>query len=205
MKNRTKPVVVPHKGVVKIAEGVKITRPQTISEKPISIENLPKAVDSVVDYLKQDVRGGSGETGVITYNGFKRSPGKFYGGVENPITHSTSYRMNYDGRFSATQLFAKAFFYTSDANEKTNVGDLDQPLNKLLSVKGVSFDWKSDGRKDAGVIAQEVAKVIPEAVNETDGKLSVNPSTLIAYLIESIRELKNEIDELKNGKEINKG
>lgn len=205
MKNKSKPIIAMKSSVEEESIAIeKTAMPQTLAEKSSDPINAEEMITSISKYLQKDIRGGSSEEGVITYNGLKRSPGKFYGGTENPVTFSTSHRMNYDGRFSATQLFSKAFFYASDEREKTNVQELSNALNTILELKGVSFDWKSDGKKDIGVIAQEVAKVIPEAVIDSGERLSVNPAVLIAYLIESIRELKNEVNELKNGKDTHK-
>ena len=70
----------------------------------------------------------------------------------------------------------------------------------------MSFDWKKTGEKSAGVIAQEVQEVLPEAVKEVtpvgggDSHLTVNYHALTSILIESIKELKSEIEELKNAK-----
>jgi len=57
----------------------------------------------------------------------------------------------------------------------------------------------SDGSRKLGLIAQEVESIIPEAVFENeDGMKSVSYGNLIGLLIESIKELKAEIDSLKN-------
>ena len=143
--------------------------------------------------------GGSSDVGYVHYNGHSRSPGKFYSGTENPLTNSSAHRLNYDGRIYSSQMYSRAFFYLSDVAEKSNITPLENALDKLLSIKGVSFNWKDSGDRDSGVIAQQVAETIPEATICVDGKYSVNSNALIGYLIESIRQLKEEITELKNG------
>lgn len=61
---------------------------------------------------------------------------------------------------------------------------------KQLEVK--SFNWKHDNEAEIGLIAEEVAKVFPEAVWWKDGKIEgLKPLTLIALLIETIKELQN--------------
>jgi hypothetical protein len=58
-----------------------------------------------------------------------------------------------------------------------------------------------NGKKDVGVIAQEIEKVLPEVVHERDtGYKAVNYQKLTALLIEAVKELKEEIDELKRNK-----
>lgn len=148
-----------------------------------------------------EVRGGSTDMGVLAYNGHIRSPGKFYGGSENPSANAASFRLNYDGRFYATQVHAKAFFYTSDIADKEEVKPLVNALEKVSQIQGVSFRWK-DGGEDAGVIAQQVQELIPEAVvmEYESGKLSVNAAALIGYLVAAVRELKAEVEELKGGR-----
>ena len=71
-------------------------------------------------------------------------------------------------------------------------------LQKICSIRGVNFNLKGQKRKAAGIIAQEVIDVIPEVVNDKDkDKLSADYNSLVGYLIESVKELKNENDSLK--------
>ncbi|NBX71563.1 tail fiber domain-containing protein, partial [bacterium] len=57
--------------------------------------------------------------------------------------------------------------------------------------------WKETGKSSYGVIAQELQKVLPELVKQGEVK-SVNYNGIIGVLIEAIKELKNEVRELKN-------
>ena len=62
-------------------------------------------------------------------------------------------------------------------------------INKL-EVK--SFDWKHSNEADIGLIAEEVAKVFPEAIWRKNGKIEgLRPLTLIALLVEAIKEMQN--------------
>ena len=93
-----------------------------------------------------------------------------------------------------------SFNSTSDIRLKENIINLDNSLDKICNIRGVNYNWKNDETKTktSGVIAQEVLEQIPEAVNDSDSeKLSVNYNSIIAHLIESVKELKREIDELK--------
>lgn len=80
-------------------------------------------------------------------------------------------------------------------------------LKRLLSIRGVKYDWNEEmyaltgeSGTEYGVIAQEVQQEFPEMVSEGfDGYLEVNYIQLIPVMIEAIRELKNEIDSLKQG------
>lgn len=81
---------------------------------------------------------------------------------------------------------------TSDISMKTNITPIHQALDKILKLKGVTFNWKNapQGKKKIGLIAQDVEKIIPELVftNQTDGLKGVNYSEISAILIESIKE-----------------
>jgi hypothetical protein len=65
-----------------------------------------------------------------------------------------------------------------------------------MQIRGVTFDWKDGNRASAGVIAQEIEKVLPELVHGDDTK-TVNYNGLIGLLIECVKEQQKEIDILK--------
>lgn len=147
------------------------------------------------------VKVGSNQKGVIQYNGQVKSPGQFYSGKNNPTTDLSSATLKYDGRFHTTQIFSKSFFYASDEKQKKNIGPLEGGHAKVLELEPVTFDWIYNDSQDAGLIAQQVEKVIPEAVDVDEGdNYSLRTSTLIGYLVDSIHQLQAQIDELKNEK-----
>tara|TARA_Y100000004_G_C8958280_1_gene431924 strand:+ start:7832 stop:9370 length:1539 start_codon:yes stop_codon:yes gene_type:complete len=80
----------------------------------------------------------------------------------------------------------------SDINFKENIQVVDNALDKVMSLRGVSFDWKESKETSFGVIAQEVEQVFPELVREGSPK-AVNYNGLVGILIESIKEMKQEI------------
>jgi hypothetical protein len=104
-------------------------------------------------------------------------------------------------------------FYSSDINLKENIQVIPNALEKISAIRGVSYDWKDhvltakrdaplylNPKHDIGVIAQEVEAVIPEIVAERqDGTKGVRYERLIALLIEGIKELKAELEVLKDG------
>jgi hypothetical protein len=83
----------------------------------------------------------------------------------------------------------------SDRKLKDNIETLDG--KKVLDMRGVSFTRKDTGLASSGVIAQEIQKVAPELVNETNGTLGVSYGNLVGYLIEAIKDQQKQIDELK--------
>lgn len=87
----------------------------------------------------------------------------------------------------------------SDARLKTNIQTIEDPLSLINELRGVRY--VKDGNLNIGVIAQEVQQVLPEVVHEDEnGMLSVAYGNIVGLLIEAIKELKREIDILKQEK-----
>ena len=101
---------------------------------------------------------------------------------------------------SATDPIADAWTTYSSGRWKTNIKTIPGALDKVQLLRGVSFDWKTSGKHDIGLIAEEVAEVIPEVVayeeNGQDAQ-SIDYSRLVAVLIEALKEQQDEIDQLK--------
>jgi hypothetical protein len=94
---------------------------------------------------------------------------------------------------------AQDFDALSDINYKTNILTIENALDKVNELRGVSFDWKKSGSSSYGVIAQELEDVLPELVHGEEPK-TVNYNGIIGVLIEAVKELKKEIVELKSTK-----
>ena len=94
---------------------------------------------------------------------------------------------------------AQDFDALSDINYKENINTVNNALLKVEQLRGVKFDWKESGSPSYGVIAQELEQVLPELVHGNDPK-TVNYNGIIGVLIEAIKELKAEVEELKNTK-----
>ena len=97
---------------------------------------------------------------------------------------------------------------TSDERLKKDIVKIDNALDKVSQLSGYTFEYLADGKKSAGVIAQEVEKVMPSAVSETTLPLKMGEDDKTEYktvqydqlhglMIEAIKELKAEIEELK--------
>ena len=100
---------------------------------------------------------------------------------------------------STGAMTAVDFNSTSDLNLKENIHTVGNALEITEQLRGVSFDWKETGRSSYGVIAQELEEVLPELVKQGEIK-SVNYNGIIGVLIEAIKELKKEVEDLKNAK-----
>jgi len=90
----------------------------------------------------------------------------------------------------------------SSIRYKKDIVQIENGLEKVLQLSGVTYTKINNEQKEAGVIAEEVAKILPEAVGfDTEGRPdSVSYGRLTALLIEAIKDLKKEIDELKGNK-----
>lgn len=101
---------------------------------------------------------------------------------------------------SSTDPIADAWTTYSSKRWKTNIKPIENALDKVARLRGVTFDWKKDGKHDIGLIAEEVGQVIPEVVayesNKKDAK-SVDYSRLVAVLIEAVKAQQKEIESLK--------
>jgi len=84
----------------------------------------------------------------------------------------------------------------SDERLKDNIETIEDALTKVKNMRGVTFT--RDGRQGTGVIAQEIQKVMPEVVHDKGEYMSVAYGNLVGVLIEAVKELKAEIEELKH-------
>jgi hypothetical protein len=92
---------------------------------------------------------------------------------------------------------ATDFNSSSDINLKSNVQTFTNALDIVKDLRGVRFEWKETHKPSIGVIAQELETVLPELVAGGDPK-SVNYNGLIGVLIEAVKELSQEVQDLKS-------
>ena len=91
------------------------------------------------------------------------------------------------------------FNSTSDITLKENIKPINNPLDLISQMSGFEFTWKTSGEKAYGFSAQEIEKIIPAVVKQrADGTKGINYLNLIAFLVEAVKDLKNEIQQLKN-------
>ena len=134
--------------------------------------------------------------------------------LSNQGSGSMFFRPNGDGNgsgemklFQSGNLEVKGdveAFVSSDKRLKTNIKSIDKPIDKISKIGGYTYEWndKSDketGKKDIGVIAQEIEKVLPELVQTREnGYKAVKYDKIVALLIEGIKEQDLRIKELEN-------
>jgi hypothetical protein len=112
-------------------------------------------------------------------------------------TTSPSERLHVSGNILASGSVTQ----NSDISLKDNITPIPNALDKVLQIRGVTYNRNDieDNPRDAGVIAQEVERVLPEVVSQCEnGIKSVAYGNMVGLLIEAIRELSAEIEDLKS-------
>ena len=90
---------------------------------------------------------------------------------------------------------------SSDMTLKQDFIPINNSLDIISQLTGFGFTWKESKEKAYGLSAQEVEKVIPEIVRDRpDGTKGINYMNLTAFLVEAIKELKQELQDLKKHK-----
>lgn len=150
-----------------------------------NLAHVNSATDNYSIVIGYDASGKGGQTGFIA-----------------PLTGGV-----YQGNNSST------WSTTSDRRIKKNITDNTTGLDKINQIQVRNFEYRTEDEitdlpKDqaikkegvqVGVIAQEIEEILPDVVRtETTGVKSVNPDNITWYLVNAIKELKKEIDELKN-------
>ena len=135
------------------------------------------------------------------------SDGVFYPHANNDVDlGSSSYQfkdgyfdgtLNTDGIVNSGAIYSGSFVYSSDVSLKEDIQTIENPLEKVQQLRGVSYKWKDTGRKDIGLVADEVQEVLPELVVEK-GHKHIDYGHMIGLLVEAMKEQQKEIEELKN-------
>jgi hypothetical protein len=100
---------------------------------------------------------------------------------------------------STATLTSVNFNSISDLALKDNIIHIESPVSTLEKLSGVEFTWKDNGKKASGFIAQEVEEHLPHLVAKTtEGIRTVNYQGIIAYLVETVKELNSRIKKLEN-------
>jgi hypothetical protein len=134
-------------------------------------------------------------------------------GQDTDITIATSPPLDPNGGLEETALglriinygagWTDGALYTSDEKLKSNVEKIESPISIVNAIDGVTFKWNDlaphdlKDKKDVGVIAQSVQKVLPEAVGvNANSELSVYYHKIIPVLLECIKDQQSQIDSL---------
>ena len=148
-----------------------------------------------------DLRGG------ITYMG--RDSTDYITWTDNASTNffvngAERFRVEADGDIHADGDVIAYSTTISDERLKTGITTVQDALTKVLQLNGVEFTRKNNGQRSAGVIAQQVEKVLPQAIREKKLPLqtgtdemykTVEYDALHSLYIEAIKELKQQLDD----------
>jgi hypothetical protein len=125
--------------------------------------------------------------------------------------HSSSIRLQiqHDGDIVSKgniTAFGTSFLTVSDKREKKDICTISESLDRILELRPTKFTWKKTDKQDVGFIAQEVEKIIPEAIEISRGfintdndqeRKTISYPKLVPYLVDTIQVLTKRIEELE--------
>jgi len=146
--------------------------------------------------------GGVEKIRFSTGGAFFGTNGSYQMDVSGIVAASGSLRaktLNVDttGVFGGT-VTASGYLTSSDRRFKENISEIQDALGLVENLQGVRFQWKNDGRRDIGLIAQNVSSVVPEALggNDTDG-YTVAYDKIVPLLVQAVKVLADRVDILE--------
>ena len=176
-------------------------------------------------YMEYYPQGASTRFGWIGYGGanatdFSISSQNVTGSLVFSTNNAERFRVNASGLMGigtsnptvrlqvAGDIIASSIAGSSDVRFKSNIVSIEKPLQKVMQLRGVTFDWKTkefpdrmfSENRSLGFIAQEVEQVVPEVVqteNNSEGYKSVQYDKVVALLVEAIKEQQKQIEDLK--------
>ena len=111
-------------------------------------------------------------------------------------THASAFAQLAGATFTGV-VTAPNFVSSSDARLKSDIAPITAALTKVQALTGVTFTMAGSDVRQMGLIAQEVQAVAPEAVVEAEGVLRLAYGTLVGLLVEAIKDLATQVDQLK--------
>ena len=165
--------------------GVSGKRWDTIYARQFVGDKITLDEDLIIRNLK--VNGISTFIGIATFGG----------GIDVQSGVTTVGFITAQNLFVAGVTTATDFNSTSDIKLKTNIQVIDNPIEKIMKIDGVSFNWKATNKPSFGVIADNVQETLPDLVNDEDPK-TVNYNGLVGLLIEVVKNQQEQINELRS-------
>ena len=156
------------------------------------------AILSTIDV--DDGQGGSYRPWLVSQEFNVDDNGNQFGTVRVSSTDNTGFASINDGNSGNIDI-SGSLNQSSDRRLKTNITTLTSGLAMVNQLRGVRFNWKAENRKGEkiGFIAQEVEQVLPELVKTREnGFKGVNYAEMTAVLVEAVKELSKQIEELKS-------
>ena len=172
-----------------------------------SFRSSPGTTDSIIEVLSGNTGSGAARINFGDISAPSRvrmtggRNGEFIIDTESAIT---AFKISTGGVVTGTY---GAYHPISDARFKEHIEIISDPLEKIMKIRGVTFNWipsyelYNDGEKYSGLIAQDVEAVLPEAVNTNDDSFqtkSISYWQMSGLYVESIKALKVENDLMKD-------
>jgi hypothetical protein len=159
---------------------------QILTDLNLSNTNLYQNSNLIVLSTSNTTTGNSGYTSTLTT-----------GGAVTAFVNGSGFFVTGSGDFTGS-VTAANFVTASDQRLKMKIETIANSERALGDLRGVRFQWRDTGVHDVGVIAQEVAEVIPEAVMSTSkGELYVAYDKMIPFLVESVKALLERVNRLE--------
>ncbi len=165
-------------------------------------------IGTTIPLKSLDVRGGINYNGGFTSNNdsIASIEGINYGSNNNKNILCTNKNFyigysnidNYKLKVDGNVYVAGYVTSLSDIRYKTNITDINNPLDKIQQLKGVYYNMIDDEKRSIGLIAQEVETIIPEVVyTNKDNTKSIAYANMVGLIVESIKELTERIKKLE--------
>ena len=163
-----------------------------VTDGKLYLKKSTSGVESIVDVTAGGMTDAELFAKVIAQDG----PGSGLNADLLDGTHASAFAQLAGATFTGT-VTAPNFVSSSDARLKSDIAPISDALAKVQALSGVTFAMAGGETRQMGLIAQEVQAVAPEAVVEAEGVLRLAYGNLIGLLVEAIKDLALEVDQLK--------
>ena len=163
-----------------------------VTDGKLYLKKSTSGVESIVDVTAGGMTDAELFAKVIAQDG----PGSGLNADLLDGNHAITFAQLAGATFTGT-VTAPNFVSSSDARLKSDIAPISDALAKVQALTGVTFTMAGGETRQMGLIAQEVQAVAPEAVVEAEGILRLAYGNLIGLLVEAIKDLATQVDQLK--------
>jgi hypothetical protein len=165
-----------------------------VTDGKLYLKKSASGVESIVDVTA----GGMTDAELFAKVTAQDGPGSGLNADLLDGNHASTFAQLAGATFTGT-VTAPNFVSSSDARLKSDIAPISDALAKVQALTGVTFTMTGSDVRQMGLIAQEVQTVAPEAVVEAEGVLRLAYGNLIGLLVEAIKDLAAQVDQLKGG------
>ena len=163
-----------------------------VTDGKLYLKKSTSGVESIVDVTA----GGMTDAELFAKVTAQDGPGSGLNADLLDGTHASAFAQLAGATFTGT-VTAPNFVSSSDARLKSDIAPISDALAKVQALTGVTFTMAGGETRQMGLIAQEVQAVAPEAVVEAEGILRLAYGNLVGLLVEAIKDLATQVDQLK--------